>query len=214
MTDFNKLFDSTKIIAILRGVPSEKLINVLDALYDGGIRLAEITYDRTGEVPDSVTAKNIEAAVTHTKGRMLIGAGTVLTEKQVTLTANAGGSFIISPDTNPDIIKATKEAGLVSLPGAMTVSEICTAVRAGADVVKLFPANVFGPDYVKAVLAPLKGVKIAAVSGISPESVPEYLAAGCAGFGIGANIANPRFIKEDRYDLIVSAARSYVEACK
>lgn len=214
MSEFNMLFDSTKIIAILRGVPGDKLLKVLDAIFAGGVRLAEITYDRSGKTSDCQTAKYIEAAVKHTEGKMLIGAGTVLTEEQVSLTAAAGGKFIISPDTNPDIIKATKSAGLISLPGAMTVSEICTAVRAGADVVKLFPANVFGPAYVKAVLAPLKGVKIAAVSGISPEDVHAYLEAGCAGFGIGANIANPKYIEDDRYDLITEAAKAYTEACK
>lgn len=214
MLDFNKLFNETKVIAILRGVPSEKLTNVLDALYEGGIRLAEITYDSTGAVPAEVTAADIGRAVKHTEGKMLIGAGTVLYEEQVKLTASVGGRFIISPDTNPEIIKATKNAGLLSLPGAMTVTEVCTALAAGADYVKLFPANVLGPSFVKAVLAPMKGAKLIAVSGVSPENIPEYLKAGCVGFGIGSNIVSSAAVASDDYKSITDSARKFVEACK
>lgn len=214
MKSFTEFFEETKMIAILRGIPSDKLTDVLDAIYDGGIRLAEITYDRTGSVSDGETVQNIKRAATHTEGRMYIGAGTVLTEKQVSLTGEAGGSFIISPDTNPHVIKATKDAGLWSLPGAMTISEIVTAHNAGADFVKLFPADAFGPSYVKAVLAPLKGIKLVAVSGITPENIPEYLKAGCVGFGIGSAIANTALVKEGKLDAIRENARRYAEACR
>jgi len=214
MSDFNKLFNETKVVAILRGVPSEKLTKVLDALYEGGIRLAEITYDSTGETPADMTAADIGKAVKYTEGRMLIGAGTVLNEEQVKLTAAAGGRFIISPDTNPEIIKATKNAGLLSLPGAMTVTEVCSALAAGADFVKLFPANVLGPSFVKAVLAPMKGAKLIAVSGVSPENIPEYLKAGCVGFGIGSNIVSSAAVASDDYKSITDSARKFVEACK
>lgn len=214
MKSFNEIFDETKIIAILRGVPEDRLTDVLDAIYDGGIRLAEITYDRTGRVSDEKTAENIKKAVKHTEGRMYIGAGTVLTEKQVRLTKESGGRFIISPDTNPDIITATKNAGLYSLPGAMTISEIVTAHNAGADFVKLFPADTFGPSYVKAVLAPLKGIKLVAVSGVTPENIPDYLKAGCVGFGIGSAIVNAALVKENKLDTIRENAKQYAEACR
>lgn len=214
MQNFEELFNETKIIAILRGVPSDILTNVLDALYAGGVRLAEITYDRTGAIPDNVTAENIERAVHHTDGKMLIGAGTVLTCEQVALTREVGGRFIISPDTCPEVICATKENGLISLPGAMTMSEVCTALRFGADYVKLFPADVLGTGFIKALLAPLRGTKLIAVSGVNPENIPEYLAAGCVGFGIGSGIVNAEFCKERRFDLITERARKYIEACK
>ncbi|WP_143442559.1 bifunctional 4-hydroxy-2-oxoglutarate aldolase/2-dehydro-3-deoxy-phosphogluconate aldolase, partial [Klebsiella pneumoniae] len=92
-----------------------------------------------GKINDEEIASGIEMLAEHFKGEMLVGAGTVLTERQVELTRKAGGKFIISPDTNPDIIKKTKEMGLVSIPGALTPSEIVTASRAGADFVKVFP---------------------------------------------------------------------------
>ncbi len=214
MKNFHELFEETKVIAILRGVPSNQLTNVLDALYAGGIRLAEITYDQTDTIPDEATASDIGRAVMHTEGRMLIGAGTVLRQNQVTMTQAVGGKFIISPDTAPSIIEATKQAGLVSLPGAMTVTEVCTAVNAGADYVKLFPANVLGPAFVSAVLAPLRNAKLIAVSGVTPENIPAYLKAGCVGFGIGSNIVNSATVAAGRFDLITENARKFVEACR
>lgn len=214
MLNFNEILSETKIIAILRGVPSHMLTDVLDALYAGGVRLAEITYDQTDTIPDEGTASDIGRAVIHTSGRMLIGAGTVLKPEQVTMTQAVGGKFIISPDTNPAVIEASKAAGLVSLPGAMTVTEVCTAVTAGADYVKLFPANILGPAFVKAILAPLRNAKLLAVGGVSPANIPDYLAAGCVGFGIGSNIVTPALCESGRLDLITLNAKNFIEACK
>lgn len=214
MQDFENLFNQTKLICILRGVPSGALEGVLDALYEGGVRLAEITYDRTGATPDSETAANIARAVKYTEGRMIIGAGTVLMREQILLTRKAGGKFIISPDTCPEVIRATKENGLLSLPGAMTMSEVCTALRAGADYVKLFPADVLGTGFIKALLAPIRGTKLIAFSGVTPETIPDYLKAGCVGVGVGSGIVNAELCKSGRFALIAERAKMYIEACK
>ena len=104
-----------KIIVIVRGVESEKLIPLAEALYDGGIRLMEITYSADKSVSDEDTAKNIEMLAKHFDGKMFIGAGTVLTESQVELTKRAGGRFIISPDTYPEVIKKTNSLDMVSI---------------------------------------------------------------------------------------------------
>lgn len=130
-----------KIIVIVRGVESEKLIPLAQSIYAGGIHFLEITYSANGSVSDEETAQNIRMLTTHFKGRMHIGAGTVLTEKQVELTHQAGGEFIISPDTNPEVIKKTKSLGMISMPGALTPTEVQTAHRNGADFVKLFPVT-------------------------------------------------------------------------
>ena len=209
MQDFEKLFNETKLIAILRGVPEDTLCDVLDALYKGGVRLAEITYDRTGATPDSVTAENIARAVKYTEGRMLIGAGTVLTTEQVELTANAGGRFIISPDTDEDVIRATKAAGLVSIPGAITPTEVRMAHKAGADFVKLFPIDLYGPKYIKTLSAPLSNVKVLAVNGITDQNMNDYLAAGAVGVGVGSGIVRKDLIAAGDFAGIVEAARAY-----
>lgn len=119
-----KAIEKEKIVVIVRGVESDKLIPLAKAMYDGGIRLLEITYSANGSVSDEDTAKNIEMLAKEFEGKMYIGAGTVLTKKQVELTKNAGGKFIISPDTNKEVIEETIKLGLVSMPGALTPSEI------------------------------------------------------------------------------------------
>lgn len=145
---------------------------------------------------------------------MTIGAGTVLTKKQVYLTGAAGGKFIISPDTNPKIIKYTKKLGLVSIPGALTPSEISLSDRAGADFVKVFPINLFGPDYIKTIKAPLSHIKVLAVNGITSENVRQYLEAGAAGVGVGGGIVNKQLIAENDFDSISAAAKKYCEEVK
>ena len=117
--------EKNKVIVIVRGVEKEKLIPMCQAIYDGGLRLIECTYDASGKISDEEIAGNIKMLADHFDGKMIVGAGTVLTEKQVELTKKAGGKFIISPDTNPDIIKKTKEEELVSIPGAITSSFRC-----------------------------------------------------------------------------------------
>ena len=153
MNETIKKIEKEKIITIVRGVSKEKIIPLAKAMYDGGIRLIECTYDASGLISDEETASNIEIIVKYFGQEMVVGAGTVLTEKQVELTKKAGGKFIISPDTNADVIKKTKELGLVSIPGALTPTEIASAGRFGADFVKIFPIGSMGYNYIKDVKA-------------------------------------------------------------
>ena len=139
-----------KIIVIVRGVAREQIIPLAEALYRGGIRLLEITYDAKGIVTDEYTAESLKMLIEHFAGRGLyFGSGTVLSEEQVELTAGAGGAFVISPDVNEAVIRKTRELGLVSIPGALTPSEATAAHRAGADFVKLFPVTSLGVGYIK-----------------------------------------------------------------
>lgn len=204
--------EKEKIVVIVRGVEKEKLIPLAEAMYEGGIRLLEITYDATGKTPDEETAANIEMLAKHFEGRMYIGAGTVIRPNQVELTAKAGGKFIISPDTNKEIIEKTRELGLVSMPGALTPTEIADAARFGADFVKLFPVNAFGTEYVKAVKAPLSHVKLLAVGGVDEKNIADYAKAGACGFGIGSNIVNKKLIEEGAFDKITELAKEFLAA--
>lgn len=203
-----------KLVVIVRGVESGKLISVAEAIYKGGIRFMEITYSADGSISDEETAENIKKLTEHFKGKMHIGAGTVLSEKQVELTYNAGGEFIISPDTYEAVIKKTKELGMISMPGALTPSEIQSAVRYGADFVKLFPVTNLGTGYVKAVKAPLSHAKLLAVGGINLDNIDEYLEAGVCGFGLGTNIIDKNMVKNNDFDGITALAAKYVEAVK
>ena len=206
--------EKEKIIVIVRGVEKEKLIPLAEAMYLGGIRLLEVTYSANGKVSDEETAENISILAKRFEGRMYIGAGTVLTEKQVELTAKVGGGFIISPDTCPEVIRKTRELGLVSMPGALTPSEMQIAHRNGADFVKLFPITNLGASYVKAVKAPLSHLKILAVGGVNENNIAEYLKAGINGFGLGSNIIDKKKIAENDWAGITNLAKKYVSLVK
>jgi len=196
-----------KVVAIVRGAESSVCTRVAEALYAGGIRLMEITYDQRSPESWEDTAAAIGQTARRFEGRMLVGAGTVTEPGLVELTHRAGGCFIISPDTNEAVIRRTRELDMVSMPGAMTPTEILTAHRAGADFVKLFPAAGLGPAYLRAVCAPLSHVKIMVVGGIDEKNVGAFLAAGAAGAGVGGNLANRQWIWDGAWDKITQAAR-------
>jgi len=201
-----------KIIIIIRGVERERLIPLVEALYKGGIHLVEITYCADGSISDEVTADNIRLLCEAFEGRMTIGAGTVLTKEQVRLTAQAGGKFVISPDTNEEVIKETITLGLVSIPGALTPTEAQTAYKCGADFVKLFPMSSLGASYIKALCAPLSHINFLAVGGVNERNISEFLKAGAVGVGIGGNITS--LLAEGNYEAITEMAKKYVEAVK
>ena len=214
MEKIKELIRNERLIVIVRGVKSEQLIPLAEAMYEGGVRLLEVTYSANGKVPDEETAKNIGALVEHFGDRMQIGAGTVLTEKQVALTAAAGGKYIISPIANPAVIAATRKAGLVSIPAAYTPTEIEAAYECGADFVKLFPVTSLGPSYVKAVRGPLNHIPLLAVGGVDLSNLADYAKAGVSGFGIGGNIVDKKMLETGDYAAITDLAKRYVSTVK
>ena len=203
--------ESEKIITIVRGVRPEHLIPLAEAMYEGGIRLMEITYDAAGKVSDEETARNIELLATQFDGRMYIGAGTVIRENQVELTKKAGGQFIISPDTFEGVIEKTREFDMVSIPGALTPTEIQSAHRMGADFVKLFPIVNLGTDYVKMIKTPLSHIRLLAVGGVDESNMADLLNAGISGFAIGGGIVNKNLIEAGKFDEITNLAKRYTE---
>ena len=203
-----------KVIAIIRGADADQCMKVAQALYDGGIRLMEITYNQKDPASFQATANTIGALVKEFEGRMLIGAGTVTTPELVDMSADAGGRFIISPDCYPEVIRRTRERGLVSIPGAMTPTEIMTAHRCGADFVKLFPVVQLGVPYIKAITAPISHVKLLAVGGVNESNIADYLNAGLCGAGIGGNLGNRKWIEAGEYHRITETARSIISKIK
>ena len=189
----------------------EALIPLAEALFEGGIRLLECTFDAKGEIPDSETADRIKMLAEHFGDKMEIGAGTVLTEKQVKLTRAAGGKFIISPDTNEAVIKRTKREGLVSIPGALTPTEAVLAHNAGADFVKLFPVGRLGAGYIKDLAAPLSHIRFLAVGGIDAETMADYLKNGALGIGVASAIVDKKMIAAGDWKGITALAKQYTE---
>lgn len=206
-----KTIEESKIIVILRGFTTKELIDTVSAIRDGGIRCCEITYDITGKTKDEDIASQI-GILCERFPDMCIGAGTVLTKEQVVLTKAAGGKFIISPDTNEEVIKETVASGLVSLPGAFTPSEATLANRCGADFVKLFPNSEVKPSYLKALVVPLSHIRFLAVGGVTLDNITDYLKNGAKGVGIATAIADKKLIASGEFDKVRDNARLYADA--
>lgn len=201
--------EQNKIIVIMRGLEKQEALDAAEAMYKGGIRLIEVTFPK-GESVEG-TKETISALCEQFKGRICIGAGTVLSEEQLLAARDAGAEYIISPNTDVAIIKKTKELGLVSIPGALTPSEVAVADTAGADFVKIFPVTAFGKNYIKQLAAPLAGVKLLAVGGVSAENMTDYLEQGAVGIGIGGNVVNKKMIQSGDWEGITRAAWEYTE---
>ena len=204
---------SDKLIAIVRGIQNrDHCLKVAQALVAGGIGLIEVTFNQSAPDRFSDTTAAIAAMSEVFGDRVCMGAGTVLTPREVELAAEAGAKYIISPNTNAAVIKRTRDLGLVSIPGIVTPTELVNALEAGADFGKLFPAGTFGSGYVKALKAPLSHAKILAVGGVDANTIPEFLAASCEGFGIGGNLVKGTWIEAGQFDKITEVARDLYKA--
>lgn len=203
--------EEKKVIAIIRGVDPDKSLQVAKALYAGGIRMIEVTFDQKDEAKQAGTAESIRRIAEYFGGEVLVGAGTVTSVKLVEMAAQAGAQYIISPDSCQEVIEKTRELGLVSMPGALTPTDILNAHRWGADFVKLFPIGTLGTAYIKAIKAPINHIKLLAVGGVNPDNITEYLDAGCCGAGIGGNLVNKKWIQAGEFDKITQTARELVE---
>ncbi len=205
-----KILDK-KAIAIVRGVYDEDCVKLAAALADGGIELLEATFDQRSAEERQRTCDTIRALNAELGDRMAFGAGTVTTVEMVEMAKEAGAQFIISPDTNEAVIKATVAAGMVSVPGALTPTEIAYAHSCSADFVKLFPANAMGPAYLKAICAPLSHVRILAVGGVDERTVNDYLAAGAVGAGVASCLFRKEWIQAGEWDRITEAGKAFCQ---
>lgn len=174
------------IIAILRGITPAEAIPIARALVDAGITRIEVPLNS----PQPMTS--IVAMVDKLGAVAQVGAGTVLTADQVQDVKDAGGRLVVSPNCDPEVIRATKKLGMQSWPGVMTPTDCFAALKAGADGLKLFPGSLIGPEGLKAIRAVLpKGVQVYAVGGAGPQNFAEWAKAGATGFGIGTALYTP-----------------------
>lgn len=204
----------SKIIAIVRGVYDEDCIKLARALYAGGIDLLEVTYDQSKPEDLKHTSDTISALVEELGNKMIFGAGTVTDEEMLQLSYQAGAQFIVSPNADDKVVIKTREYGMVSMPGAMTPSEIIHAYNCGADFVKVFPAANLGSSYIKALRGPINHIPLLAVGGINIHNMKDFLLAGVNGLGIGGNLVNKEWIRNNEFGKITDAAREYVHCTK
>ncbi|MBO5879547.1 MAG: bifunctional 4-hydroxy-2-oxoglutarate aldolase/2-dehydro-3-deoxy-phosphogluconate aldolase, partial [Clostridia bacterium] len=206
--------EKEKVIAIVRNAEKESCVEAMRALYDGGIRLAEVTFDRSGKKSVQEIAEMIRMLVSEFGNDMCIGAGTVTRTAEVFAAFEAGASYIISPNCDPEIISLTRKLGMVSMPAAYTATEITAAMNHGADYVKLFPADQVSEDYVKAVCAPLSDAKLFAVGGVNADNASKFLKMGFCGIGVGSNLYDKKLIAEKNFDALRELAKKYSSLSK
>ena len=203
-----------RITAILRGIQPEKLKPVVQALFDGGIRLLEVTFNQKSPSKLEDTAGAIQW-VRQTYGtEMSVGAGTVLSRQEVLAAKQAGAAFILAPNVDEAVIRLAVEQGMCAIPGAMTPTEIARAYDAGAEIIKLFPAGNLGLGYCKAVMAPLNHIPMIAVGGVDRYNLPDFLRAGFIGAGIGSSLTDRALIQKEDYAGLRSLAEEFVRAAQ
>lgn len=203
-----------KIVAIVRGIPSTKILGLATALEKGGVNCIEVTFDQTSEEKAQDTLAAIRAIKDGLGDKVCVGAGTVMSAEQVRLAAEAGAEYMISPNVDEEVIRETKRLDKVSIPGAMTPTEAAFAYKCGADIVKLFPAGLLGAAYIKAVKAPLKHIPVTAVGNVNVDNCAEFIKAGAVGVGVGGSLVSAQLVDEGRFDEITATARAYVAALR
>jgi len=200
-----------KIVVIVRGVYGEDCLKLAEALCKGGVELMEVTFDQSSAENQQKTVDTIRLINEEMGDKVVMGAGTVTTLEMLDAAYGAGAKFIVSPDMNPEVIAKTAELGLVSMPGAMTPTEILTAYRAGADFVKIFPVANLGAAYVKAVRGPLNQIPLLAVGGVNEKNVGDFIKAGAVGAGVGGNLVNKEWIAAGEFDKITALAAEFIK---
>jgi 2-dehydro-3-deoxyphosphogluconate aldolase/(4S)-4-hydroxy-2-oxoglutarate aldolase len=193
------------IVAVVRSPDSQQLVDVCRALADGGVTVVEITLT----VPDAL---DVVRAVRRALGdRILLGAGTILDPETARAALLAGAEYLVAPTVNLDVIRLCQRYDKLVMPGAFTPTEILTAWEAGADIVKVFPAEVLGPAFFKALRGPLPQVRLMPTGGVDLTTAADFLRAGACCLGIGSQLVEPKAVAARDFDRIRDLARQYVQ---
>ena len=193
-------------VAVIRTDSVDRALGAAHAAIDGGFRAIEITFSFS-EAPTAIS----KLAHNH---ELLIGAGTILTRKQVNEAVGAGARFLVSPCVLPEVIDAAHELQAAIIPGAFTPTEIYTAHALGADIVKIFPAVKFGPNYLKAVRGPLPKIPIMPTSGVDASNVADWFRAGAVAVGAVTSVFEPTLIQNGAWDELTRRAREFMDAVR
>jgi len=196
------------IVAVVRHSDPGPLVEVVKALADGGVTVAEVTLT----VPNALDV--IRAAKQQLGDRILLGAGTVLDPETARAAFLAGAEFLVSPSINLDVIKMCRRYDKLIMPGAFTPTEVVTAWEAGADIVKIFPAEVVGPAFFRAMRGPLPQVKLMPTGGVDLTTASEFLKAGAVCLGVGSQMVDPKLVAARDFAKITALAKQYVEIVK
>src|SRR5881275_2299660 len=206
-TDLRRVLDCG-IVAVVRSPDSQQLVEVARALADGGVTAVEITMS----VPDAL---DVLRQVRHALGdRVLLGAGTILDAETACAAILAGAEYVVAPTLNLDVIRLCRRYDKLVMPGAFTPTEILAAWEAGADIVKVFPAEVVGPAFFRALRGPLPQVKLMPTGGVDLSTAADFLKAGACCLGVGSQLVEPRAVAGRDFDRLRELARQYVEVVR
>jgi 2-dehydro-3-deoxyphosphogluconate aldolase/(4S)-4-hydroxy-2-oxoglutarate aldolase len=207
---FLEIVRSTGVIAILRASDSQRLIQAADALLVGGVRCIEVTLTTPGAL-----AVIEQARAKYAQGEVFFGAGSVLDAESARLAIFAGAQFIVSPSFNPKVIRLCHRYSIPVFPGAYTPTEIVSAWECGADMVKVFPASLGGPEWIRALKAPLPQIELVPVGGVDLSNAADFIRAGAAALGVGSSLVNDKLLKEENAAAQIEArARGFIEAVR
>jgi 2-dehydro-3-deoxyphosphogluconate aldolase/(4S)-4-hydroxy-2-oxoglutarate aldolase len=201
-----QLLQETKIIVIVRGLEPDYIVRLGEALYQGGIRVMEVTLNSPGAL------EAIGMLQEKLSERMFIGAGTVLDTEDAERALKAGASFLVTPNTEEEVIRLAVQRGVPVYPGAMTPSEVVRAWKAGATAVKLFPTSSLGLPYIKELQGPLGHIPMIAVGGVNEENIRQFMVAGCHAVGIGGSLVRLDDIRSSRLEIITEKAKRLLAA--
>jgi len=196
------------VVAIVRVGSAQEAVEVCGAVARGGVKPIEVTMT----VPGAIDA--IREFKSTVKEEVLVGAGTVLDPETARAVILAGAEFVVSPTLNLEVIEICRRYSKIVIPGTFTPTEILTAWEAGADIVKVFPATVGGPQYLRDIRGPLPQIRLMPTGGVNLENTPDFIRAGAVAVAAGTSLVDKKAVSERNYDLITETARKFVEAVK
>ena len=200
------IIEASGLIPVLRAKSASQAHAVVRAMMEGGVKVVEVTMTVPGAI-------DLLRDLKHEYGSdLLLGSGTVTTPEEAAATIAAGAEFVVSPSLHPDVIAVTREQGKVSIPGALTPTEVITAWRAGADYVKIFPCSAMGgASYLKSLLAPFPHLMLIPTGGVTLQTAESFLNAGARALGVGSDLVNLQAIDNGTPEAITRTARAYLE---
>ena len=196
------------IVAVIRAASGEMLCDVAEALVAGGVEVMEVTFT----VPRA--HKVLEQVAERLGDKILLGAGTVLDPETARVALLSGAEFIVSPTLSLDVIRLCRRYDKLVMPGAFSPTEVLTAWEAGADIVKVFPSDVTGPAYLKALGGPLPQIRLMPTGGVTLETAPAFLRSGAYALGVGSSLVDPKAIASGQLQSIEKLARQFVEVIR
>jgi 2-dehydro-3-deoxyphosphogluconate aldolase / (4S)-4-hydroxy-2-oxoglutarate aldolase len=204
-----EIIERVGLIPVLRAKNAKQAQAVVDAMMEGGVTVVEVTMTVPGAIDVLHHLKQKHGS------KLLLGSGTVTTAKEAEATIDAGAEFVVSPSLHPEVIEATRAAHKLSIPGALTPTEVITAHRAGADYVKIFPCSAMGgAPYLKALLAPFPFLKLIPTGGVTLHTAESFLKAGARALGVGSDLVNLAAVDEGKPEVITEAAKAYLDVLR